>query len=260
MRGDTHANSKDLINDALHLIEKAQEKNLILRLIGACAIRVHVPLSCPILSVFVNERKLTDIDFATYSRDSPRLDSLFIEEGYVPFTRFNTIHGGKQLRYFERDNSEKFIDVFVDKLEMCHTIYFNKKLEVDYPTIPLAMLLLEKMQIVKINEKDIKDTILLFATHEIGDNDHDLINAKYIAQLLSSDWGFYYTVKTNLNKVQKMLDKYEWVSKKDNTDIRSKIDKLLNIIEREPKSLSWRLRSKIGTKKKWYSEVDEIGG
>ena len=41
-------------------------------------------------------------------------------------------------------------------------------------------------------------------------------------------------------------------------DIKTKIDKILDAIEREPKSMGWKMRAKVGTKKKWYTEVEEV--
>jgi predicted SPOUT superfamily RNA methylase MTH1 len=140
---------------------------------------------------------------------------------------------------------------------MSHVIEFKGRLEQDYPTIPLAELLLEKMQIVKINEKDIKDTTLLLKTHDIGDTDKDTINTVRIAKVLKEDWGFYYTVTNNLDKVRTRKDEYDWLSQNDRELIGTKIDKLCSIIEAEPKSTGWKLRARIGTKKKWYTDVDE---
>ena len=95
------------------------------------------------------------------------------------------------------------IEVFFDKLEMNHTISFNKRLEADSPTLPLSELLLQKTQIVKINEKDIKDIIVLLRAHDVGKRDNETINLEALAQAgLISDWGFYYTVTTNLQKVK----------------------------------------------------------
>jgi hypothetical protein len=252
--------SMDFVEEALYLIGKAKEKNIILRLMGSCAIRVHTHQDIPLLDAMKKERKLTDIDLMTYGKFAHKLDDFFSEEGYTPYTRFNVIYAGKQLRYFDATNTGRFVDVFLNKLAMSHTVNFENRLEVEYPTIPLAELLLEKMQIVKINEKDIKDAMLLLRGHEIGNGDNETINAKHIAKLLAKDWGFYYTVNQNLNKIKNWLDKYEWLSKEDRRDIASKVDKLLDVIESEPKTTGWKLRAKIGTRKKWYTDVEEIGG
>jgi len=60
------------------------------------------------------------------------------------------------------------IDIFYEKLDFCHVIYWKDRLDVDHPSIPLAEMLLEKMQIVQINEKDIIDTIMLLLEHSLA--------------------------------------------------------------------------------------------
>ena len=156
------------------------------------------------------------------------------------------------------DASQKFkIDVFFDKLEMSHTIDFKNRLEKDSPTIPLAELLLEKMQIVQINEKDIKDAIILILGHEIADDDNEHINGKYVASLLASDWGLYYTTLTNLDKVKSLSMKYDQLSETEKGIISSRIDSLIKQIDEQPKGSKWKLRARIGTKRKWYTDVEE---
>lgn len=131
-------------------------------------------------------------------------------------------------------------------------------MELDFPTITPSDLLLEKMQIVQITEKDLKDTMILLREHEIKEHENDVINTKYIAKLLSNDWGFYYTVTTNLKKTKEFLNFFDALTDEDKNIISEKIDKLLDYIEREPKSLKWKARAKIGTRKKWYREVETI--
>jgi hypothetical protein len=139
---------------------------------------------------------------------------------------------------------------------MSHTIDFRKRLEVDYPTISLADLLLEKMQIHHINEKDIKDTIVLIRGHMMTNGDKDTINEEYIAKLLSDDWGFYHTVVLNLNKTKSLMDGYE-ISAADKNDVVRKIDELIGKIDAQSKTTRFKWRAKIGEKKKWYNDVDE---
>lgn len=131
-------------------------------------------------------------------------------------------------------------------------------MELDFPTITPSDLLLEKMQIVQITEKDLKDTMILLREHEIKEHENDVINTKYIAKLLSNDWEFYYTVTTNLKKTKEFLNFFDALTDEDKNIISEKIDKLLDYIEREPKSLKWKARAKIGTRKKWYREVETI--
>jgi hypothetical protein len=142
---------------------------------------------------------------------------------------------------------------------MNHDIPFKDRLDLDPLTISLADLLLEKMQIVQINEKDYIDTMMLIREHAIGDDGKapETIDAGYIAKLLATEWGFYYTVTTNLGKVQARLAQYGELSPEDREDIATKIEKLLKRVEEEPKSFSWKMRARMGPKSKWYRDVEE---
>ena len=107
---------------------------------------------------------------------------------------------GRHRQIFNDKEGNKAIDVFLGKLEMCHVIDYSDRLDIDSPTVPLAELLLQKLQIAQTNEKDIQDTLILLREHEIGSTDKDEVNADYVAQVLSNEWGFNYTVSLNLQE------------------------------------------------------------
>ena len=123
-----------------------------------------------------------------------------------------------------------------DELDMCHKVDFRGRLELDKPTITLADIMLEKMQIVQINEKDVKDTIIMLLEHRIGDTDKDEINGAYIADLLSKDWGYYHTVTTNIRKVSDFTEGYESLSPVEKEKVRNEADSLIKRIEGAKKS------------------------
>jgi len=143
---------------------------------------------------------------------------------------------------------------------MCHRIDWTKRLEVDKPTIPLADIVLEKLQIVEINPKDIKDLIILFLEHDVANEDNETINGKYVAELLSKDWGFWYTSTMNLNKLLTLMNEYIQLPEDESKLVKDRVNKLLTMIENQPKSMGWKMRSRVGTKQKWYMEVEEDRG
>lgn len=245
--------TEKFVKEALEIVEVAKKQNVILRIMGALAIRYHSPK-------FENlhkslGREFSDIDFIGYNRQKSEIEKALEKLGYkMRMLSYSFVMSGRLI--FTNEQNGRHVDVFLDRLDMCHTINFKGRLEVDYPTIPLAELLLEKMQIVKLGEKDVKDTIVLIREHTIGNDDKDKININYIAQLLAKDWGFYYTVTTNLNKIKTLLPSYPQLKDDDNKDLTTKIDTMLNRIEEEPKALSWKMRARIGPSKKWYREVD----
>lgn len=247
-------NDEIIVNIAKKLVEEANRIGLVLRLLGAIAFRIHCPKFGRLLS---KTRGITDIDMIAYGKQVGQLEKFIVESGYEP-RPLSIASLAARRRIFYNKKNDITIDVFLDRLEMCHDIDFKGRLEADYPTIPLAEMLLEKLQIVQINEKDVKDVIVLLREHEIGDSDEQTINANYIAKLLADDWGFYYTATVNLNKIKNLLDHYKELVENDKKLIESKIDNLLNTIEKEPKSLGWKMRARIGTKKQWYRKVEEI--
>lgn len=255
---NTQKDYNEFIEEALRIISKAQETGITMRLMGGFAIRLHCPRFDHLYDKLQRKPAL-DLDLVTYSKFRPRIKKLFTELGYASMTSMALMFSTGQNRQIYTDEAHnRSVDVFFDKLEMCHTLDFKNRLELDSPTITLSDLLLQKVQIVKINEKDIKDTMILLREHEIAETEKENVNSDYIAKLLSDNWGFWYTATTNLRKVQEFLSQYEALNKADREDIDSKIDKLLKTLESEPKSLTWKIRAKIGTSKRWYTEVEEL--
>jgi hypothetical protein len=242
------------------IVDKAAAAGITLRILGAVAVSMHSPEFAALhqsLERVKGATDFTDLDVMGYSKDRAKIEPFFKSIGITPEPRARrspAIWAYRQM-YMER-NGNFHIDVFFEKLEMSHTVDFTHRLEVDHPTISLADILLEKMQIHHINEKDIKDTIVLVRAHSLGSSDKDVVNEDYIAKVLCDDWGFYHTVTNNLQKTKLLLDGYA-IPQSDKDNVSSKIDRLVNRIESEPKSMRFKMRARVGEKKKWYNEVDE---
>ncbi len=249
---------EEFVEEAVKLVDEAEKEGITLRIMGALAIFIHSPEYQDLYLKFgrLGGKVFTDIDFMSLSKCRSKIPDFFTARGYTYNPMILRLHGKKRHIYYGK--RIPMVDVFFDKLEMCHTIDFRNRLHLDKPTIPLADILLEKMQIVEINEKDIIDSIVLLRAHELGDNDNNVVNVKYIAKLMSQDWGFYYTTTMNLKKLKQFLPKYDVLTDEDKNDVASKIDTILEAIEKEPKSMGWKMRAKIGPSKKWYRDVEEV--
>ena len=243
------------IREALHIVELGEEKGITLRLMGAIGVTLHCPQSSHLLRGM--ERSLTDIDLMSYARFNPKMKRFFVDLGYTPDERIMALYGRDRHIYNHREKGWH-VDVFFDQLKMCHTIDFRRRLELDHPTITPTDILLEKLQIVRINPKDVKDTIVLLREHPLGSGEKDSIDAPYISRLLSGDWGFCYTVTENLKKLTQFLPEFKVLTEEDRADVNRKIASLLTQIESVPKSMIWKVRSKVGPRKKWYNEVEEV--
>ncbi len=240
------------------IISVAQQRNVALRIMGGAAIRMHCPRNEALYDRLKRVPK-HDMDFVTYEKFRPLTKKLFMELGYEPYISLMlTGATGRRRQIFNDKEGNKAVDIFLGKLEMCHVIDFAGRLELDTPTVPLAELLLQKLQVVQTNEKDIQDAIILLAEHDIGDGDKEQVNGAYIAKLLAADWGFYYTVMRNCEKVKDFTSKYEGLSAEAKRNVTERLDKLQKLVEAAPKSFAWKLRAKAGTTVKWYNVVEEV--
>jgi len=248
---------RDFVDEAMRVLEEARKRGIVLRVMGAIAVRLHCPNFVGLHKKM--GREISDMDFVGYERQGSKIEGVFKSLGYTSRPLSYSFRLTGRLIFLD-DVNARHVDVFLDRLAMCHTIDFSKRLEVDYPTIPLAELLLQKMQIVKLSEKDVKDAIVLLREHDLGDGDSETINVGYAAKLLTNDWGFYYTATMNLKKVRVFTQGHPVLSEEDRQDVIRRTDQMLAAIKDEPKSLSWKMRARLGPSKKWYREVDTPKG
>ena len=243
-------------NELKRILKASDEAGVILRVIGSLAFQLHCPKYGYLQQAM--GRAYTDIDFAAYSKQLKPIQTLMSQLGYADNQEVFIVSGGER-SIFDRAEIGLHIDVFWEKLDFCHVIRWTGRLEVDSPSIPLAELLLEKMQIVQINEKDVIDTIMLLLEHPLGDIDEESINIKRVAALCAADWGLWRTTTMNLNKVRLLAQGYEQLTPEQKNTIEAQVQKALARIEEEPKSMAWRLRARVGDRVKWYKDVDEVG-
>jgi hypothetical protein len=259
---------QDPLAESLRIVDIAAHRGLMVRLMGGMAIRAHAP-DWPART----RRVEVDLDFATRSRDRGAFYELLAAEGYTPDKRHNALFGGKQA-YFVDVPRNRPVDVLVDSLEMCHRFEFGDRLALSSPTLPLAELLLSKLQVVKINRKDVLDALVLLAEHPLGQDDgapdsrHGLgsFNVPRILSFTSNDWGWWRTVTGNLDT----LDQYLAVElTPEDLDLNNgravlfdpgaQVAALRAAINDAPKSTKWRLRARIGERATWYNEPEEMG-
>ena len=239
----------------LDALARDENKHVIMRLVGALAFRTH----CPEYGYLQDKlgRVFTDIDFASYPRFVKDIRRILTELGYDEDKQVTQLFGDRRM-LFHDPAFGRHIDVFFNALYFCHPVRFAGRLEMEEFTLPLAELLLEKMQIVQINEKDIIDSIMLLREHPIGDTDREMVNAAIIARTLGNDWGFWRTVTANLRVLEQTLDDYDGLSSEDRAVVRERIKQLETRIESEPKTIKWKARARIGEKVKWYKDVEEL--
>ena len=252
---DSTQNDQLMMAEAERIVAEGRKRDLHLRLLGALAFQFQCPKH-----VYLTKklgRVLSDIDFAAYGGERSEINKMMREFGYTDQPMITALFGHQRMIWDNKSNG-MHTDIFYDKLEMNHVIPFAKRLEIDELTIPLADMLLEKMQIVHINEKDVIDTIMLLLEHPIGEETSKTIDVRHVAAMLSEDWGFYYTFTENLKKIQDRLPSFGELTDEDRADISTKIQTVLKTIEDQPKTMGWKIRARVGAKKKWYREVEDV--
>lgn len=243
----------DVLDETNRLINAAQAQNIFLRLIGGLAVRVH---SRDYKKFFT--RQYPDIDFVATLDDRRKLEPFFLGLDYTSNKQFNLLNGTRRQIYLD-DSTGRHIDIFLGDFEMCHKLPMNGRLHHDPVTVPLAELLLSKAQIVELNRKDALDIASLLLYNELGTDDAGRINLKQIAQLCSQDWGLYKTTSINLKRVEEIVSEAGLPITAEERDlILSRVSQIHKTFEDMPKSLAWQMRDKVGTRVRWYTEVEEV--
>lgn len=254
---DEYPAPETFLHEARRLIDEAHKQGLILRVMGPIALHFYFPDYIDLYRRMerLGERVFTDIDYAAYGRQRGNLVNFFQSQGYEFDQRTMMVYGQDRHIYF----SERIpmIDVFYDRLAYNHPIDYRGRLELHSHCVSLTDLLLQKLQIVQINDKDLKDAMLLLLAAQVGETDQMSINAAYIARLMSDDWGFYYTATTNLKRIKEAMQQVTALSDDQRTVIGQKAAELLKRIEDAPKTMKWKLRAKIGVRQQWYNQVSD---
>jgi hypothetical protein len=246
----------EYVDRALDLVEQAKGQGIELRILGSLAYRLHCPANIDLFEAM--KRDLTDIDFAARG-DQRKLARQFFEDlGYSIDQDLLVTTEGKRYSFSDPATGAA-VDVFFDELFFCHPIPLYERLKLDYPTITPTDLLLEKMQIVELNPKDIKDSTVLLLEHPLETGAEDAIDTTYVTKLLAADWGFYYTVTMNLEKLARHVEGDGSLRPDQSEVVRGRIRELVEAIEKQPKTSKWKLRARIGPRVKWYQEVAEKG-
>jgi hypothetical protein len=241
----------DIVAEAERLLAAARASDVPIRLVGGLAVYFHTEAIPAPLS-----RSYGDIDVATTKGGGRSAAELLSALGYEASREFNALHGSRRMLFYDIRNERK-LDVFVDTFELCHTIPITERLALDELTIPLAELLLTKLQVVELTDKDLLDIVTLLYEHDVGPRDDDVINSDFIAGLTADDWGLWRTIKLNVERIDGQIGTLPL-----DADARDRViaraNALWERIEQEPKSRKWRLRDRVGDRKRWYEIPDEV--
>ena len=245
--------SQEILAEMIRLVGAAEAKNIQIRAIGGLAVQAHNKSNHPLFM-----REFADLDFVVAKKQRREFESFMPEAGYSPDRQFNVLNGAERQIYSDNKTGMK-VDIFVGDFEMCHKIPLEERLRFDPVTIPLAELLLSKAQIVELNRKDMLDITSILFNNQTGNDDVEKINLKVIAQLCSQDWGLYKTTSINLSRVEELMNQEDLpLSQEDRNLVLSRVHEIKRAFEEMSKPIAWQLRDRVGTRVKWYIEVEEV--
>jgi hypothetical protein len=244
--------TRTMEEEVRRVVDAGRERGIQLRVIGGVAVKLH----CPSAEHRSMARTYGDVDFIGYRRQRTEVSRLMEDLGYEPNRQFNILQGHRRM-LFDHPDLGYDADVMLDVFVMCHELKFLGRLEVDEYTVPIEELLLSKMQVIELNEKDIKDSFAMLVDHDIAEvDDRDTIDSRFIAKLCSDDWGWYKTLTMNIDKITDLAP--DFLDEREREVVVERLGRLRRIIEEAPKSMKWKMRARVGEKKRWYELPEDV--
>ncbi len=240
----------DPVAEGRRIAEAATDRGVPLRLLGGVAIA----LLCPSRRQAPLRREYADIDCATIGGARDTVSELMESLGYRRDREFNMLHGHRRL-YFWDEGNQRQVDVFVNEANLCHRIGFKGRLEAVPLTLPLADLTVLKLQVVETNEKDYLDLCAIFADHDLTDDDGG-VNSTYIANLAASDWGLWRTIGIVAERSERFA--LELPGFEAGERVAGRLRSLRKALDNVPKTRGWKLRARLGDRKRWYEIPEEV--
>lgn len=231
------------------MLDAAEARGVVLRATGGLAVN----LICPSARVPPLGRAYKDLDLVGRRGDARAITEFLSSLAYLPDLEFNALHGHKQLYFWDPQNLRQ-LDVFVERVQLSHDLDVGHRLTATPRTLSPADLLLTKLQVVEVNEKDLKDACALLADHPIAPGG---IDPARIAEVLGSDWGWWRTCTKTLDAVKRYAEHLDGFRQRERV-LRS-VQELGEHADRAPKGLRWRLRSIVGERVRWYELPEETG-
>jgi len=253
----------ELFQEGLRIVDDAKKQNFTLRITGGIAIFNLIEKNIAIRELLIKKRKagrsststFADLDLVGYSKETKRLNALFLEQYKFQKDKIINALFGDRRRIYYHPHGTFHVDVFLDKLEFNHDIDIRGRLELDYPNLNPDDLLLTKLQIHYINDKDLLDIITLLTI-----DTWKLEERQRVIEVLSNDWGFYYDAVNNLKaSAERINGLLSEPNAEPSLNLSAKrIHELLERIEMSQKTKDWQKAAKRGASKQWWREIEDV--
>ena len=242
----------DVREEGLRVVRAAIDAGLPVRLVGGVAFWAR----CPSAALPALARSYGDIDIVSLSRSRREITDFLEQQGYVADQRFNALHGAQRL-YFADPAHDRPLDVILDRFSMCHAMDLRDRLDVEPLSIPLAELMLTKLQVVQLTDKDIRDLIALLIDHDVQGPPPGTVDLDRITRLLGADWGFEHTVTRNLAHLRDALPRFD-IGDDRRATVAARIDSVVAALANGHKTTGWKARRLVGERVRWYEQPEEI--
>ena len=247
----------DPIEEARRIIGAAAEVGLAMRAVGGVA----VALVAPTVQLVEPRRTYHDIDLVART-GAPAITRVLTSLGYGPALPFNTLNGSERLLF--HDVTGRRVDIFVGTIRMCHELRLDDRVPVAGWPLTLAPvdLLLSKLQIVELTDRDAQDALALLADHALTEIEWEGLELERVRDVCGRDWGWWRTVDDNLARlIARWTDSADPLRAVPDAARFTAIDRaaaLRTVLATCPRSLAWRLRAAVGPRVRWYEIPEEV--
>jgi len=245
----SNSTREGLLSLTSELIRLAELRGTQIRALGGLGIALRATDAHPAL-----QREFADIDVAAGKKSRRQVTETMEEAGLEAEPGFNALQGSRRQIWWTPDHATH-VDVFLGEFTMCHRLDLDDRLPADHPALAAADLLLMKLQVVELNRKDVTDAASLLTTHRLDEHDDEgSINRNRIVEILSSDWGFYTTATDNLEKLPALVS---GMDPELGLQVAKAAAQIREEVDAAPKSRAFKLRARVGRRKRWYEVPEE---
>ena len=259
--GDGVLETQDLMaQEGRRIVDAARGRGVLLRLLGGFAVYEHCA------GMPACRREHLDLDLAGLRKQTGEVIEVLGDLGYeervhvrlatelgqAQFVRECVHAGGDGAHVHAQDH----VDVFFDRFKLDHAIDLRSRLDLHPYAVSLTDTLATKLQMHTPEPRDVRDTLMLLAASGAQGAGAGDVEADYLGHLCARDWGLFYDVTLNLQRLSEALPGAAF-DEVQRDKVAGLLARLTGAVDAAPKALAWRLRARAGTRRRWWNVVEE---